>query len=67
MMRSRRVTLTLVPFLDVGASYLELRDEIDDAISRVMLSGSYILGPEVAAFESEFAEFVRKSVDADSP
>ena len=46
-----------VPFLDVGAAYQELRTEIDEAIARVLASGWYILGPEVEAFESEFAEY----------
>ena len=44
-----------VPFLDVRATYLELKDEIDSAVARVLNSGSYILGDEVAAFEGEFA------------
>lgn len=46
-----------IPFLDLQASYEELQSEVDDAIGRVLNSGSYILGPEVAAFESEFADF----------
>lgn len=32
--------------------------EIDDAYSRVMRSGNYILGNEVEAFEHEFAEYI---------
>jgi len=46
-----------VPFLDLGASYRELKSEIDLAISRVLDSGWYILGPEVEAFEAEWAEY----------
>jgi len=46
-----------IPFLDLRAPYLELREELDDAYSRVMNSGWYILGEEVAAFEREFAEY----------
>lgn len=46
-----------VAFLDVGAAYQELRTAIDEAVARVMASGWYILGPEVEAFESEFAEY----------
>ncbi len=34
------------------------QDELLDAMQRVIRSGQLILGPEVAAFESEFAEFV---------
>ncbi len=46
-----------IPFLDLQAAYLELREEIDAAVSRVLSSGLYILGPEVEAFESEFAAY----------
>ena len=46
-----------VPFLDLRDSYLELKQEIDDAYRRVMDSGWYILGEEVKAFEREFAEY----------
>lgn len=46
-----------VPFLDLGAAYRELQRDIDAAVSRVLASGWYILGPEVEAFEEEFAEF----------
>jgi dTDP-4-amino-4,6-dideoxygalactose transaminase len=44
-----------VPFLDVRAAHLELRDELDAAFARVLERGQYILGPEVEAFEQEFA------------
>ena len=46
-----------VPFLDLGAPWRELRDELDAAWRRVMDSGWYILGGEVAAFEEEFAAY----------
>ena len=46
-----------VPFLDVGAAYRELKPEIDAAVLRVLDSGWYILGPEVEAFEAEWAEW----------
>ena len=46
-----------VPFLDLRAAYLELKPEIDAAIARVLDSGWYILGPEVEAFEVEWAEY----------
>lgn len=47
-----------VPFLDVAAGYRELRRELDAAHQRVMDSGSYVLGAELAAFEEEFAAYV---------
>lgn len=46
-----------VPFLDLKAPYLELKTEFDEAYQRVMRSGRYILGQEVAAFEREFAQY----------
>lgn len=46
-----------IPFLDVRGAYLELKSEIDAAIIRVLNSGSYILGPEVEAFEAEFSAY----------
>lgn len=46
-----------IPFLDLQAPYVELKDEIDAAIARVLHSGWYILGPEVEAFESEWAAY----------
>jgi dTDP-4-amino-4,6-dideoxygalactose transaminase len=47
-----------VPFLDLGATYRELRDEIDAAISRVLQAGVYVAGHEVEQFEHEWATFV---------
>lgn len=40
---------------DPKASYLAALADIDAAIKRVMLSGHYILGPELTAFEHEFS------------
>lgn len=40
------------------AQYLSCKDEINDAISRVLDSGWYILGKEVELFEEEFADFI---------
>jgi dTDP-4-amino-4,6-dideoxygalactose transaminase len=44
-----------VPFLDLKAPYAELRQQLDEAVHRVMERGWYILGEEVRAFEKEFA------------
>ena len=45
-----------VPFLDLRAAYEELKEEIDEAVARVLGSGYYLLGKEVEALEEEFAE-----------
>ena len=47
-----------IPFLDVGATYRELKPELDEAVNRVLTSGWYIGGEEVAAFERDFASYV---------
>jgi dTDP-4-amino-4,6-dideoxygalactose transaminase len=47
----------LVP-ADPKASYLAHKDEIDEAIHRVLDSGWYILGQEVTGFEKEFAAYI---------
>jgi dTDP-4-amino-4,6-dideoxygalactose transaminase len=49
--------LSEIAFLDVGAAYRELKGEIDAAVIRVLGSGWYIGGPEVEAFEREFAAY----------
>ncbi len=46
-----------IPFLDLGAAYRELKTEIDASIHRVLDSGWYILGPEVEAFEADWAAY----------
>src|SRR5205823_13941254 len=47
-----------IPQTNPKANYLSHQDEIDAAVSRVLQSGWYILGREVAAFEEEFASFL---------
>ncbi len=44
-----------IPFLDPRQSYIEIKDELDDAYQRVMQSGTYILGEVVESFETDFA------------
>jgi dTDP-4-amino-4,6-dideoxygalactose transaminase len=46
-----------IPLLDLRAEYHELKTEIDTAVGRVLESGQYILGKEVAALEEEFASY----------
>ena len=42
---------------DLKTQYRNLKPEIDAAIARVIESSAFILGPEVAAFEEEFAAY----------
>lgn len=46
-----------VPFLDLGACYHALRDEIEVEVMRSLRSGWYIGGSDVEAFEKEYALF----------
>jgi dTDP-4-amino-4,6-dideoxygalactose transaminase len=55
-MRSNAVS-EKIPFLDVGATYRELKVELDEAVARVLHSGWYLLGKELEAFESEYAAY----------
>jgi dTDP-4-amino-4,6-dideoxygalactose transaminase len=45
----------VIPFLDLRTQYAAIRDEILEAVTAALDSGTYILGPEVAAFEEAFA------------
>ena len=47
-----------VPLLDLVAQYQEIKPEMDAAIQRVLDSGHFILGPDVAAFEKETAAYL---------
>lgn len=49
-----------IPFLDLPRQYAAIKEEIDEAIARVISRGRFILGPEVQSFEEEFAEFCGK-------
>jgi dTDP-4-amino-4,6-dideoxygalactose transaminase len=46
-----------VRLLDLGLQYAAIKDEIREAIDRVCDSQYFILGPEVAEFESDMAEY----------
>lgn len=46
-----------VPFLDVRAVNARYADELKAAAARVIDSGWYVLGQELAAFEDEFAGY----------
>ena len=46
-----------VPFLDLGPSHLEIQEDLEEAFRRVVLSGRFILGRELDAFESAFSKY----------
>jgi dTDP-4-amino-4,6-dideoxygalactose transaminase len=47
----------VIPFVDLKAQYAQLKPEVLAAITRVLESSQYVLGPEVLAFEEEFATY----------
>ena len=47
--------------IDLTAQYTQIKGEIDEALMRVLHTGRYVLGPEVDAFEDEFARFCDSS------
>lgn len=47
----------MIPFLDLKAPYLELKQAIDEAIARVVSSGWFIGGAEVDQFEADYAAY----------
>jgi dTDP-4-amino-4,6-dideoxygalactose transaminase len=48
---------TSVPFVDLGAQYLTIKPQIDEAIERVIASSAFVGGDDVSAFEAEFAQY----------
>jgi len=46
-----------VSFLDLGAAHAEVAADLEESFRRVLRSGWYVLGPEVTAFEREFAAY----------
>lgn len=47
-----------VPFGDLSREVAELRESVAKSVDRVLDSGWFILGPEVEAFEQEFAQWL---------
>jgi dTDP-4-amino-4,6-dideoxygalactose transaminase len=47
----------MIPFLDLKAQYRSIKDDIDRAVLGVLESAGFVLGPEVARFEEQFASY----------
>ena len=46
-----------VPFLDLKAQHIVIKDEVISSLQEVMLNTAFVSGPFVQKFEEEFAEF----------
>lgn len=47
----------MIPFIDLQSQRQRLGQPLEDAILKVVRSGAYIMGPEIARFEAELAAF----------
>ncbi|HWV43037.1 DegT/DnrJ/EryC1/StrS family aminotransferase [Pseudorhodoplanes sp.] len=57
MNQHARVDVKPIPFIDVAAQRRRLGKSIDEATARVLDHCQFLMGPEVAKFESELAAF----------
>ncbi|MAG21747.1 MAG: hypothetical protein CL943_00380, partial [Candidatus Diapherotrites archaeon] len=48
---------TKIPPIDLVGQYNSMKQEIDNAVKGVLDSGHFVLGPNVSAFEEEFASY----------
>ena len=46
-----------IPLVDLGAQHQQVASEVTEGIEQVMRTGAFVLGPDVTAFESEFAAY----------
>lgn len=46
-----------IPLVDLRAQYETIRADVDSAISRVLETTAFIMGPDVTAFERDFAAY----------
>jgi dTDP-4-amino-4,6-dideoxygalactose transaminase len=53
------VTAESVPFVDLQAAHAEVAEEVRSGFDVVMSASAFMQGPDVAAFEREFARFSR--------
>jgi dTDP-4-amino-4,6-dideoxygalactose transaminase len=45
----------IIPFVDLHAQYVSIKDDIDAAIARTIANSSFVRGPDVEAFEAEYS------------
>ena len=46
-----------IPFVDLGAQYASIREEVNAAVSTTLERGDFIMGEAVARFERDFARY----------
>ena len=53
----REILTVQVSFVDLGAQYREIKDEIHAELQKVLDTTSFVLGPAVTDFERAFAQY----------
>ena len=48
-----------IPFLDLKRLHQDIESELESTCQKVIRSGWFILGQEVEAFETEFADYCK--------
>jgi dTDP-4-amino-4,6-dideoxygalactose transaminase len=58
----------MLPLFDLTTQYRSIREEVREAVDQVLDNAHYILGPEVSAFEQNFARYcgVRHAIGVNS-
>lgn len=56
--KMKAIALMKVPFVDLRAQNTSIRQELQPRLERVLEHAAFILGPEVAQFEQEFAAYL---------
>ena len=47
----------MIPFVDLKAQYQSIKEEVDQAVLKTLENCSFVLGPDVAALEKDFADY----------
>ncbi len=55
---ARGASVMTIPFVDLASQHEEIADEVRAGLEAVFATTSFVGGPEVAAFESEYADYV---------
>ena len=50
--------MTSIPLVDLSAQHAAVADEVAEGWQEVLARTAFIGGPQVAAFEREYAEFI---------
>jgi dTDP-4-amino-4,6-dideoxygalactose transaminase len=60
-MTSDAITVSPVPLMDLLSMHREIAEEVEQGFAQVLSTGAFVNGPQVAAFEAEFAAYSGRS------